>query len=449
MNGARLPPHDIAAEECVIGSLLIAGEQMVNIDKLKSSDFYHEVLGILFSACKTLWDRKQPINEITMAEELERQNNLETIGGVAYLMHLQTLVPSPLEIESYADIVRRLSVSRKAIILGEKITDIGYQADYDQQKVISKITDLVSDFRKHHGKFAGLVSPRDAAEMVFSMLTKYSNHQKRISWGFRVLDNITSGIYPSELIITGARPSIGKTQFMLDVAEYVEAQGYKVLFVSAEMSIEHLLERKVARILRKSVLSLRKGQFTEEETDQLVNYTGIISEGNIYTLAANVSSHDIYAEASRLKEQVDIDIVFVDYLQKLTDCYGERENQNVRVSRVSKVLKDISSDLNIPVVVASQLSRELENRPEKEQTPKLSDLRDSGSIEQDADVVLLLHRYMGPSPVYDKGNKDPNVLKIKMAKNRQLGTAPVQKIYWDSNNHRYINFDSEEQETLL
>jgi len=443
-TGSPLPPHDIAAEEAVIGSLLIDGEAIINIDQLKPTDFYHEPLGILFSACQTLYYRKQSINQITVGEELDRQGKLEACGGVAYLSHLISILPTSLDLESYADIVSRLAVSRRAIALGEKITELGFEGGPDPQKVVQKITGLVSDFRKHNGRLAGLVTPRDAAEMMLGLLDKYSNKQVGISWGYADLDKITSGIHPSELIIIGARPSIGKTQLILDVAEAIERQGHKILFVSAEMSKEHILERKVARLLKKGVLELRKGEISEDDMRKVYSLAGAMSEANIYTLAANISSHEIYAEASRLKEQIDIDIVFVDYLQKLSDCYGEKENQNVRVSRVSKTLKDISSDLNIPVIVASQLSREIEHRPEKEQNPTLADLRDSGSIEQDADVVFLLHRYMGPNPSYDGGTKDPRVLRLKMAKNRQLGTAPVQKLLWKSDEHQYVNFALDE-----
>ncbi len=439
-TGSPLPPHNIAAEECVLGSLLIDGTLIINIDRLKPADFYHEPLGILFSASQTLYHRKQSINQITVGEELERQGKLETAGGVAYLSYLISVVPSPLDLESYADIVSRLAVSRRAIALGEKITKLGFEGGPDPQKVVQKITDMVSAFRKHNDKFAGLVSPREAAEIILTMLDKYSHKQVGISWGYADMDKITSGIHPAELIIIGARPSIGKTQLMLDVAESIEMQGHKILFVSAEMSMEHILERKVARLLKKGVLELRKGEISEDDMRKVYELAGAMSEANIYTLAANVSSSEIYAEASRLKEQIDIDIVFVDYLQKLSDCYGEKENQNVRVSRVSKTLKDISTDLNIPVIAASQLSREIEHRPEKEQNPTLADLRDSGSIEQDADVVFLLHRYMGNNPVYDGSSKDPRILRVKMAKNRQLGSASAQKLFWKSDEHQYVNY---------
>ena len=438
-NGS-LPPHDISAEECVIGSLLISGDQMVNVGRLMPSDFYHEPLGILFTACKSLWNRKSSINQITVAQELDRQGKLETCEGVAYLSHLISIVPSPLDIGDYAQIVERLSVSRKAIMLGSKITDIGFSAFPSQQTIVEMIVTLVSEFRKNNGRFAGLITPRDASDMMFDLITKYRNKTEGISWGFEDLDRITSGIHPAELIVNGARPGVGKTQFMIDVADNVERQGKHILFVSAEMSMEYLLERKVSRLLQKGIREIRHGEITEMDERIIFEAASAMSQSNIYTLAANVSSNEIYAEASRLADQVGLDIILVDYLQKLADCYGDKENQNIRVGRACKVLKDIAIDLNIPVIVASQLSRAIEHRPEDEKIPNLADLRDSGSIEQDADVVFLLHRYMGSAPVYDGGNRDPRVLRIKMAKNRQLGAAQAQKLLWDNDEHRYVDY---------
>lgn len=351
---------------------------------------------------------------------------------------------TPLDIDSYSDIVMRHSVSRKAITLGQKIEQVGFESHPDLQTTVEKVTGLVSEFRKNSGKFAGLITPRATADMMFEMLGKYQNKEPAIGWGYSCLDAITSGIHLSELIIIGARPSIGKTQLMLDVAENVEWQGKKILFVSAEMSMQHLLERKVASILHKNIRELRKGNFSDEDEAKILQQAALISESNTYWLAANVSSHPIYSEAARLQEQVGLDIVFVDYLQKLADCYGEKENQNIRVGRACKVLKDLSFDLNVPVIVASQLSRGIEHRIGDDQIPTLSDLRDSGSIEQDADVVFLLHRNKDGT-ANDGGENDPSILFIKMAKNRQLGTAPHQKLRWNEERHRYVSYGTNEE----
>lgn len=444
----KIPPHDISAEEAVIGCLMVDGIQIINAGRIQPSDFYHEPLGIAFTACQSLYHRNTAIDMITVSQELDRMGKLETCGGVAYLMHVSTLIGSPLDLPDYSEIVVRLSIQRKAIALGEKIATIGYDGAPDQREMLDNITNLVSDFRKHGGKFSGLVSPHDTADMVNDILTKYQDKKAGIYWGFADLDKITSGIQPGELVLIGGRPSSGKSQLMIDIAEQVELQGKKILIVSAEMSMEQLVERRVAKILKRNVRDLRLGVFSEEDEAIIMKTAANIAETNTYTLPVNVSSQQIYTEALRLQEQVGLDVVFIDYLQILSDCYGDRENQNVRVGRVSKTLKSISHDLGIPVIVPCQLSRAVENRPEDDRLPNLSDLRDSGSLEQDADVVFLLYRYMGNNPVYDGGDCDPSLLRVKMAKNRQLGTAPVQTLFWNNTQRRYVNLSNSTEEML-
>lgn len=436
----KLPPHDIAAEEAVIGSLLIDGSQIINVGKLQPGDFYSEQLGIIFQSCQSLYYRQTVIDKITVAEELERIGKLETCGGVAYLFHIESLVGSPLDIPDYVKIVSRLSVARQAIVLGEKVANVGFDNEADQKITLDKVTQLVQDFKKNSIKFESVLTPRDSAEQLMRMIGQSKDKTARINYGFVDIDRVSSGLEPSELVIIGGRPSAGKTQLMLDIAENIEKQGKKILLVSAEMSMRHLLERKVARLIKKSIKEIRSCSFTDSEEDIIMNAAGRMSELNTYTLPANLSSHEIYTEALRLKEQVGLDIVFVDYLQKLQDCYGERENQNIRVSRAIKTLRDIAFDLDISVVVLSQLSRMVEARPEDERLPVLSDLRDSGSIEQDADVVWLLYRYKGNAPTTDFGEHDPRLLRVKLAKNRQMDTAPAQTLLWFENEHKYVSY---------
>jgi replicative DNA helicase len=439
----RLPPHDLAAEECVIGSLLIDGEQIINVGKLMPADFYHEPHMIIFTAMQTLYSRHDAINTITVATELDRIGKLEFCGGVAYLSHVITEVPTPLDCDSYAAIVVRYSISRKAIILGQKIENVGFESLPDQQQTVEKVTGLVTDFRKNIGKFGSVITPRETADMTLDLLTKYKNKTPGILWAWPNIQKMTCGIQPAELIIIGARPSVGKSQIMLEAAEDVDRQGKNVLFVSAEMSIEHLIERKVSRVLRKGIRELRRGHITESDEDIITNKAGELSESHIYWMTTGTSSTAIYSEALRLHEQIGLDIVFVDYLQKLSDCYDLKENQNIRVGRACKTLKDLAFDLNIPVITASQLSRGIEHR--EDPVPTLSDLRDSGSIEQDADVVFLLHRDID-GQAQDGGEHDPSVLFIKMAKNRQLGTAPHQELHWNEEQHRYLCYGVPEED---
>jgi len=424
----RLPPHDQDAEEAVIGSLLIDGEAIRLVaESLKASDFYHEQNRWIYEACLPIHKRREAINQITIAQELSRQGKLEDCGGAAYLSHLISICPTSLDIEHYAAIVRRLSACRQMIALSGQLASLGYEASPDTNEMIERGIKLFDQYRKENVSFEELITPYQAGEEVIDLIKKYNEPGHAMSWGFRDLDDITTGIYP-EFVIVGARPSVGKTQIMKDIAENVATQGKTILFASAEMSISALMERKIARELGISIQEIRRHGIPEEHMDKVIELSGQVSESRIYYLPRGVSSRDIYNQAKRMKETIGLDILFVDYLQFLNDCWATgRENQNVRVGEVCKRLKSIVNDLEIPVIVASQLSRSLEHRAEDSRKPNLADLRDSGNIEQDADVVFLLWR----------DPEDDRVLEVKMAKNRQLGDAPAIKLIWLSERHRY------------
>lgn len=432
----KLAPHDIPAEEGVIGSLLIDSEAIKEIKFLIPEDFYHEPLRELYAACVDLWHRGMKIDSITLGNEMERRGKLADCGGVPYLSHLIATVPTSLDIDSYAQIVRNLSISRQLIYLGTQCVEIGQKSDPDNVKNIGKVYDLITDFKKKNMPLKGLISPKDSSDIMFDLLDKYNEPSHAIGWGYRVLDEITSGIYPAELTVIGARPSVGKTQLMIDIAENVARQGKTILFASVEMAIRALMERRVARELNLSVLELRKRGLTPDEQDKLVNLIGKNSEHSIYYLADGTSSQDVFNEAQKLKDNIGLDIIFIDYLQFLTDCWqNDRENMNVRVGKVCKTLKTIANELQIPVIVASQLSRALEHRGAEDRHPTLADLRDSGNIEQDADVVLLLDREV----IYDDAGRivDDTTLQVKMAKNRQMGSAAPVKLKFNLKTRRY------------
>lgn len=422
----KLPPHDIDAEEAVVGSILIDGSAFYKVGiLLQVSDFYTEQNSVIYGACSTLYERGEAINQITVAQELNRLEKLETCGGAAYLSHLVAICPTSLDIEPYAQIVKRLAVSRRTIILGGGIASLGYDAEPNINSGINKIVEMVSEFRQKNVAFDDIVTPKGAADILMNLIHEYNNPQHSFRWGFQDLDDITAGIYP-ELIIIGSRPGVGKTQLMLDIAENLWSKA--ILFCTAEMSTRALLERKIARELRMDIKQLRRHGLDEKGMDQAIELSGKVSEQQIFYLPKGSSSQDVYNEAKKLKESVGLDIVFVDYLQLLSDCWRtDKENQNIRVGKACKVLKSLVTDLQVPVVVASQLSRNLEYRVQKR--PTLSDLRDSGNIEQDADVVLLLYR--------DEDKDD--LLEIKMAKNRQLGQAKKITLQWVADRHCYAN----------
>jgi replicative DNA helicase len=430
----KIPPHDMRAEEMVIACLMIDGGLIQEVKYLEPSDFYHEVHSLIFKMCLDIYHRGQPINQTTLGQEEERLGKSEYCGGVSYLSLLISHVESIYDIQSYADIVHNLSISRQLIILGEQCSKIGYAANPDNKVSIQSVYSLITEFKKRNMSFDGLVTPKEASDIMYNFLNEYNKPSTAIKWGYKELDDITSGIYPAELVVIGARPSVGKTQLMLDIAENADNQNKVVMFCSVEMSMKHILERRVARELGVSVLDLRNRALSEDEKVMLVNLSATNSEKHIYYMRNGASSDDIFNEAQKLKDNVGLDIIFIDYLQFLQDCWQDtHENQNVRVGKASKTLKTLANELNIPVVVASQLNRALEHRGESDRHPTLADLRDSGNIEQDADVVFLLDRLI----TNNGGYIDNTTLEVKMAKNRQIGSMPAVTLKYSLETRRY------------
>jgi len=443
MNEVRLPPNDNDAEEAILGSLLIDGETIRLIEnKIKADDFYYEINQYVYQACVNLRERRESIDQVTLAQELTRQGKLEACGGAARMSYLISVCPTSLDIEHYADIVRRLSVSRQMIVLGDRVASVGYEAKPDISEAIGHIATLFEKLRKSVTIYDELVSPKDAANVIFDMIGEYNQPRKGLNWGYRDIDELTSGMFP-ELVIIGARPSIGKTQLMIDITENLVWQGKRVLFCSAEMMIKSLLERKIAREIKVDIRWLRKCGLEVDIIDKITRLAGEVSEQQVYYLPQGTSSQDIYNEALKLKSNIGLDVVFVDYLQILKDCWQSgRESKNVLVGRASKILKSLVNDLDVPVICASQLNRDLERRPEDQRKPTLADLRESGDIEQDADVVFLLWRDLDN---IEDGVR--NTLEVKMAKNRQLGDSPAVKLIWLPDEHKYV--DCYKQEVVV
>ncbi len=437
MSEAQQVPFNIDAEEAVNGSLLIDGECLKEVQFLKPSDFFSSQNRLIFTACLECAKRYEAINIITVASELDRTRKLKDAGGAAYLSHLSGMVPTSLDAPYYAGIVHRLSIARGLINSASQIAAIGYEASPDTEGALSRATAILDTVKKEAGAMKSeLVTPDMMGEKMLDML---NDGQSSISWGFADLDEVTTGIYPQDYIVIGARPSVGKTELQIEVAEKMAGQKKTVLFASTEMHINPVLERYIARALKISIRDLRKRVFDLEQQDKFMKAADAITGIPIYYLFGKRSSENIWMNARKMKEQYGLDAVFVDYLQLLTDCNKGKDNHAVQVGLVSHTLKAISQDLNVPVIVASQLNRLVEYREVKR--PMLADLRESGDIEQDADVVFLLHR---PELYPGFNAADKGVLELMMAKHRQLGQAeaPV-KLQWVPQNHCYENKERE------
>ena len=396
MYGEKLPPHDIDAEEAVTGSLLIDGEAIYKIATLlDKSDFYHEQSQGAYGACLSLYQRNEAINQITVAQELDRQGKLESCGGAAYLSHLISIVPTSLDIEHYAQIVYRLSVMRGLINAAGQIAAIGYEADPNVDASLSRAEETL--FRLRHGQ-----SPRDFIH-IRQVLDKYfeaapspaaeaEGYQAPLPYalsGFTKLDEFLGGFQRSDLIIVGGRPSLGKTSMALGIARNAAVeQGACVALFSLEMARESVVLRLLSGESGVNLRRVRLGLQNEDEEKQIMDATGVLSEAPIYIDdSPQLRVVEMRSKARRLDFERRIDLVVVDYLQLME---GRGDNRVQEVSYISRSLKALARELNVPVLAVSQLSRAVMGRASHK--PQLSDLRESGSIEQDADVVMFIHR---------------------------------------------------------
>ncbi len=397
MNGEKLPPHNAEAEENVIGSLLIDGTAIYGTATiLQPEDFYYEQNRWIYKACLELYQRNEAIDQITVAQELASRGKLEACGGAAYLSHLISIVPTSLHIEHYAQIVYRLSVMRNLITAAHQIESIGYEGEADVDDSLNKAENAL--FRLRHGQ-----GPRDLIH-IRQVLDRYfettaGTEEKgyaggvipQVLSGFAGLDEFLGGLQRSDLIIIAGRPSMGKTSFALSIARNaaVKQEACVALF-SLEMAREPLVLRLLASEAGVDSRRVRLGFHTEAEEMRIMDATGALSEAPIYIDdSALLRIVEMRSKARRLHFERGIDLIIVDYLQLMQgDSRGENRVQEI--SYISRSLKALARELNVPVIAVSQLSRAVEWRASHR--PQLSDLRESGSIEQDADVVTFIYR---------------------------------------------------------
>jgi replicative DNA helicase len=393
----RLPPHDIDAEEATLGSLLIDGAAINKIEYLiQPQDFYSERNHWVYESCRDLYQRNDAINQITVGQELARQDKLEKCGGAAYLSHLISVCPTSLEIEYYARIVYRLSMMRKLIYASDQIANIGYAANPDVEASMDKSEDILYALR--HGK-----SPRDFVH-IRQILDKYFEEQAsqdddslkpsemtHVPSGFVALDDYLGGFQRSDLVVVAGRPSMGKTSLALNIARNaaIEHNACVAMF-SLEMSRESLVERLVSSEAYVNSRKIRVNSGTQEEQKRIMDAIGILSEAPIYIDdSPQLRVIEMRSKAKRLHFERNINLIIIDHLG-LIQGDSRIDNRVQEISYITRSLKVMARELNIPVMVVSQLSRASEWRASHK--PQLSDLRDSGSIEQDADVVLFIYR---------------------------------------------------------
>ncbi|MEX0761863.1 MAG: replicative DNA helicase [Dehalococcoidia bacterium] len=396
MQADRLPPHDIQAEESVIGSLLIDGESITRISSfLKPDDFYRERNRWCFEACLALFDRDDAINQVTVAHELESRGTLTEAGGSAYLSHVVAVVPTSVHIEYYGRLVHRTATMRRLITAANDIADIGYSDGPDVEVALSQAEDVLFNIRSGHQSrdFIPLREPLEPYLEATSPLDALDTDTKGpVRCDFREFDQLFGGLQRSDMIVLAARPSVGKSTLGLNLARNAARNGAAVGIFSLEMGREQIAMRLLAAEARVDMHRLRMRMVTEMEQERVVDSIGFLSDMPIYIDDTPFQTVvEMRGKARRLQLERGLDFVVVDYMQLISGSSQRRDgNRTQEVSEISRQMKAMARDLNVPVLAVSQLSRAIEQR--QSHRPVLSDLRESGSIEQDADVVMFIHR---------------------------------------------------------
>ena len=426
IEALRVPPHSIEAEQAVLGGLMLAPESWDRVaDRLVEDDFYRKDHRLIVRAIGELSNRGMPYDAVTLGDWFQAQNLSEMVGGSSYVIELANSTPSAANITAYADIVREKSVLRQLIDTGTEIAGDAFQPDgrtshelleVAEQKVF-RIAEAGARGRK------GFVPMRTAVKEAFQILhQRYENRGSvtGLPTGFIDLDEMTAGLQPSDLIIVAARPSMGKTAFSVNMAEYAALKTKKAVAVfSMEMSASQLAFRLISSMGRINAQNLRTGDLAEEEWPRVTNAITLLSEAKIFIDdTPALSPGELRARSRRLKREHDLGLIVIDYLQ-LMQVPGTKENRATEISEISRSLKALAKELNVPVIALSQLNRSLEQRTDKR--PVMADLRESGAIEQDADVIMFIYR----DEYYNPESGEKGVAEIIIGKQRNGPTGAV------------------------
>lgn len=438
----RIPPHDIDAEAAVLGSLLIesTGDFLDTIG-IKPQDFYSDRHQWIYAACQKLHSEHISINQITLGYELAAQEKLESSGGAAYLSFLITSTPTPFDCPYYAKIVKDLSNKRQLIEIGDKISDMGFNVEGMIDKDLAKIDATLFDFRAHI-EDKEIITPAMRADAAITYYTNLQNQSggQALSTGLIDLDHwLGGGFYPGDLVYIGGRAGIGKTTTAKTFADYMGLNVGNVLYFTCEMPTQSLTDREVAGYLGVPIDTIRLGDYDKKAPglfDRIIGQSiQYISDNNVYHVEGVIDTERVRRCAIQMKQRYGLKAIFVDYLGLLND---EGKNEVQRIGIISRTLKQIAMQLNVPLISPVQLSRALEMREDKH--PQLSDLRDSGSLEQDADVVLFVYR-----DSYYQEIKDPTT-EIIIAKKRQ-GQANIKvDVYYDQQHQKLCNMQKQFKE---
>ena len=449
LDSLKLPPHSVEAEQSVIGGLLLENEALDKIaDILSPDDFYRHDHRLIYEHICKLIEHSRPADIVTVAESLESTAELSSVGGIAYLGMLAQNTPTAANIRRYAEIVRERSIMRKLVEVGSGIAESAYSPQgRDAQQLLdeaeAKIFQIAESGNRSSQGFVDMKSLLPAVADRIDYLYQRENQGSvtGIPTGFDDLDERTSGFQPGDLIIVAGRPSMGKTAFSLNIAENVALDSKKPVAVfSMEMGATQLATRMIGSVGRLDQHRMRNGNLEDEDWARLTTALGRLNDAPIYIdEAAGLTSFDVRARARRLHRQTGgLGLIVVDYLQLMAGTSSSRggsENRATEISEISRSLKSLAKELNVPLVALSQLNRSVEQRPDKR--PVMSDLRESGAIEQDADLILFIYR----DEVYNPDSEDKGTAEIIIAKQRN---GPIGRVRLTFLGHhtRFENFAS-------
>ena len=443
INDARVLPHSIEAEQCVLGCAFIDQDASFNIvSTLKESDFYSETHKMIFSAMSKVFAGNAPIDFVTITENLEKNGLLESVGGAEYLISLTNIVPGASNYEHYMNIVKNDSVLRQLISAGQDIINKSYE-DVTKEDALSFAEQNIFKIGEKEDR-GGLVHISVAVSNAirnFEELAKNKGTVRGVPSGIYGLDKNTNGFQKGALILIAARPGCGKTSLGMNMINYAAVKcGKKCAIFSLEMSKEEVSSRSICSLAFVDMDKALKGEMNEKEWEALLSAGKKYSEADIYIDEGfSKSPMDILSKCRKLKREKGLDIIMIDYLQLMQGSEKSRENRTQEISEITRTLKMAARELEIPIILLSQLSRQSESR--KDHRPMLSDLRESGSIEQDADMVLFIYR----SDMYNdipQNEREEGIAEIIIAKNRS-GKCETIKTKWVGSITSFLNLEKD------
>ena len=439
MELGKVPPHDLEAEQAIIGSMLTDKDAVISaIEVLKEEDFYREDNKAIYTAILNLYNRAEPVDIITVKAELEAMGKFEQVGGLEYLAELPEKVPTTANAMKYIKIVEEKSLLRRLIHTANEIIELGYNPTEDVEDIMEgaekKIFNIMQDKNQK-----GYTPIKDVLVESFTQLEELYNRKQHITGvptGFSELDYKTSGFHGSELILIAARPAMGKSAFALNIATNAAVRArVPVAIFSLEMSKEQMVNRILCSEAMVDSNKVRTGKLEEDDWTKLAEAIGPLSEAEIYIDdTPGISVTEIRAKCRKLKLEKNIGMVVIDYLQLIQGSNKRNGSREQEISEISRSLKILAKEIGVPVIALSQLSRAVEQRPDHR--PMLSDLRESGAIEQDADIVMFLYR----DDYYNQDSEKKDIAEVIMAKHRAGSTGTIE-LLWLGSYTKFVNLE--------